>query len=302
MLTPLKRIIGLGWQNLVRDGGIVVANVFIMIIPILLVSSLFMIKDVSAYLVETLRDKADVSVYFNEDAAEDDILRTKEQIIKISGIDEVNYISKDKAFEAFTSRHQTEPTLLESLQEINGNPFLASLNIKAAGSDQYKQVETLLSGDDYKALVNKINYTEKKDVIDKIFSITEGTTHSGMILFAILGVISIMVTFNTIRMAILGRKMEIEIQRLVGASQWFVRGQFLVEGLILGLLAMAFSLIIAAVVCWYASPVLAGMMPGFSLWANFMAGIWTLCGIQFAAGAGLGVFSSMVAITRYLKI
>lgn len=302
MLTSFRRIIGLGWQNLVRDSGIAVGNVFIMIIPILLASSLFLVKDISAYIVTMLQDKADVSVYFNEDASEDDIMQIKEKISIIPDVKEVNYVSKEEALESFTERHQGDPTLLDSLEEVNGNPFLASLNVTAISSGQYGQMENLLGGDDFKAMVNKVNYTEKKDVIDKIFSITGGVTRAGLILFAILGALSLLVTFNTIRVAIINRGEEIEIQRLVGASRWFISGQFLVEGLILGILAAAFSVIIVAAVCWYASPALASMMPGLELWENFMAGIGALVGIELAVGAALGMLSSMVAVSRYLKV
>ena len=302
MLTSLRRVIGLGWQNLVRDGGIAVANIFIMMIPILLVTSLFFIKDISSFLVSNLREKADISVYFNDSASEDDILKLQSTISQIQGIQKVDYVSKDNALEAFSNRHQDDPTLMGALQQVNGNPFLASLTVRAVDSDQYDTVAKLLSSDQYKDMVNKVNYSEKKDVITKIFSLTDQVTRIGVILFAILGVISTLVTFNTVRLAIINRKEEIEVQRLVGASAWFVRGQFLVEGLTFGILAAAFCLMIAALVCWYASPSLGVLIPGVNLWANFMASIWLLVGIQLGIGAFLGIASGIFATNRYLKI
>jgi len=96
----------------------------------------------------------------------------------------------------------------------------------------------------------------KKRNYRKIFHLTNGVQKLGIILFAILGVISIIVTFNTVRIAIISRGTEVGIQRLVGASRWFIRGQFLVEGLIFGLLAAMLSLLISALVCRYAGPAL----------------------------------------------
>jgi len=287
---------------MLRDGGISVANIFIMMVPIILVSSLFLLKDISAYLVQSIEEKADISVYFNENTSEDDILRVKDKIAAIPNVNEVQYVSKDTALEDFTSRHQGDPVLLESLQEVNGNPFMASLNISASELGQYEQVSNLLGQDEYKSMINKVNYSEKKSVIDKVFAMTESATRTGLILFAALGLVSILVTFNTIRLAILNRGGEIEIQRLVGASGAFIRGQFIVEGIIFGLLAAIFCFFIVAGVVWYASPQLESMLPGLGLWSNFMAGIWTLFLIQFATGTGLGIFSSMVATTRYLKV
>jgi cell division transport system permease protein len=302
MFNSIKRVIGLGWQNVTRDSGIAVANIFIIMIPILLVSTLFMIKDMSAFLVKEVQAMANISVYFNESVSEDDIMKVKDKIKAIPGINQVEYVSKDQAMEKFSQRHADDPILLESLQEVNGNPFLAVLDVSAVSTDQYAQVQELLAGQDYVDMVNKINYNEKKDTLEKIFWFTNGAQKMGMMLFIILGTISVMVTFNTVRIAIMSHGIEVGIQRLVGASRWFVRGQFLVEGLIFGVLAAMFSLLVTAVACWYASPVLMPMLSGMNIWQNFMNNIWQLFGIQVAIGAGLGMFSSVIAVGRYLKV
>jgi cell division transport system permease protein len=302
MFTSLKRIIGLGWQNMLRDGGIAVANIFIMMIPILLVSSIFLLKDVSRYMVDALQAKADISVYFNENVIEDDIMKVKQEIVAIPQVNEVKYISKDQALTDFTERHKDSATLMESLQQVNGNPFLASLNIAAKGMSEYDQVAQFLGQEQYKAMVNKVNFSEKKSVIEKIFSLTAGASKAGFILAGMLGFVSILVTFNTIRVAIISRKREISIQRLVGASRWFIRGQFFVEGLILGLLAAIFCFLITIGISWYANSSLEALMPGLSLWSNFRASIGTMFLLQFATGTILGIISSMVATTRYLKV
>ncbi len=302
MFNSFRRIIALGWQNLTRDSGIAVANIFIIMIPIILTSALFMVKDVSNFLVKELQNKADISVYFNESVSEDDILRAKDKIAGVAGIESAVYVSKDEAMADFGQRHQDNAVLMESLQEVNGNPFLPVINVTAVSTGQYDQVAELLAGPDFKDMVNKINYSERKDVIEKIFSITSGTQKIGLLLFLILGVISIIVTFNTVRMAILSRGVEVGIQRLVGAGRWFIRGQFLVEGLIFGLLGAAFSLFVTAATCWYLNAPLAAILPGMNLWQNFMANLWTLFAIQLGIGAGLGTLSGMIAITRYLKV
>ena len=292
----------MGWQNLTREGGIAVANVFIIMIPILLTSSLFMIKDVSAFLVKQLQQKADISVYFNESVSEDDIMKVKDRIKAIPGIDQVDYVSKDQAMDEFAKRHESDPVLLESLQEVNGNPFQSLLNVSAVSADKYTEVQDLLAGQDYVDMIGKVNFNEKKEVIEKIFSLTAGAQRIGLILFAVLGVISVVVTFNTVSMAIHSRGVEVGIQRIVGASRWFVRGQFLVEGLIFGILAAVFSLLVSAAACWYLDPRLEIMLSGMSIWQNFTAGMWTLFGLQLVIGAGLGMFSSVIAVSRHLKV
>jgi len=174
MFNSIRRVIGLGWHNVTRDSGIAVANIFILMIPILLVSALFMIKDVSAFLVKEVQAMANISIYFNESVSEDDIMKVKDRIKQIPGIDQVEYVSKDQAMDRFSERHVDDPVLLESLQEVNGNPFLATLDVSAVSTDQYAQVQELLAGQDYADMINKINYNEKKGTLEKIFRMTNG--------------------------------------------------------------------------------------------------------------------------------
>lgn len=302
MFTSFRRIIVLGWQNLARDAGIAMANVFIIMIPILLVSALFSLKFVSDFLVKDVQNKADISIYFNESVSEDDILRVKDKIKEIPGIEEVGYVPKDQALAAFQERHQNNPVLLESLDEISGNPLLSLLSVSAVSPAQFEQVSLFLEQDDYRDFVNKINYSEKKETIEKIFAITAGAQKTGLWLFLILGAISVMVTFNTVRMAILSRKREIGIQRLVGASRWFVRGQFLIEGLIFGFLAAAFSFFASMAACWWFSPMLSRILPGVDLWQYFAANLGIVLVMHLAIGMGLGMISSLIAVGRHLKI
>lgn len=292
----------MGWQNLARDSGIAVANVFIIMIPIMLTSALFILRDVGDFVVKELQAKADISIYFNESVSRDDILKAEDNIRSIPGITNVEYVSKEDALAAFTKRHEAEPVLLESLQEVNENPFPSLIKVNAVSTAQYEQVASLLASDEYKDMINKVNYSEKKAAIETIFSLTEGARKVGFILFLIVGTISVVVTFNTVKMAILSRGREIGIQRLVGAARWFIRGQFVVEGIIFGLLGAVFSMMVTMVACWYLNPAVATLLPGMDVWHNLIARAWYLFAIQMGIGAGLGVFSSLIATGRYLKV
>lgn len=301
MFTSFRRIIGLGWQNLIRNGGIAAANVFIIMIPILLTSALFSLQAVGDVLVKDLQQKADISIYFNESVSEDDILRVKDKIGQIPGIEKVEYVSKDRALADFRVRYEDNPTLMESLDEVVGNPLPALLHVAAQTPDQLEATAALLEEDDYRDLVYKINYNERKEDIQRVFAFTDNAGKAGLGLFAILASISVLVTFNTVRIAILSRKREIGIQRLVGASRWFIRGQFLVEGLIFGVLAASFSFLTVMAASWYAGPALAGTI-SINMWTHFAANFWTILGMHFGIGIGLGVLSSTIAVSRHLKV
>ena len=300
MFVAFRRIFKLGWQSFSRDGGLAAATVFILVIVIALVTSLFILKEVSQFLIAELQEKVDISVYFKERASETEILNIKKELSKIPEVKEVKYVSKTEALEEFVERHQDEPVLMESLEEV-GNPFLASLNIKAWEASQYGMIANFLEHPVYENLVEKVDYYQRKPVIEKIFAITSGMEKAGWLGAIVLVIIAILVTFNTIRLAIYNFREEIKIQRLVGAGNWFIRAPFLVQGAISGILAVIICLLIFTLICWIFSPNLEIFFPGLNLFSFFTDNFWTLLIVQLITGVGLGVISSTLAIRKYLK-
>ena len=302
MGTTLKRIIIAGWQDFSRDGGIAVATIFILAMVIFLVSTIFLSKDVSQFLTNVLQEKVDISVYFKENTGEEDILNIKEEISQIDKVKEVEYVSKEMALGEFVKKHKDESLLMESLAEVGQNPFLASLNIKAWDASQYGVISTLLEKPELKSLIEKVDYYQRKPAIERIFSLTDFFNKTLLFLSVILIITAILVTFNTIRLAILNSIEEIKIQRLVGASNWFIRGPFLVQGAISGTIATLISLSILSLICWFLSPKIEFFFAGLNLFNLFIKNIWVLFLIQFSTGTLLAIISSTIAIRKYLKV
>lgn len=302
MFTSLKRIFRFGWQSFSREAGISVATCFILIITILLVSFLFLFQKVSQFLISNLREKVDISVYFKEIAPEEDILKVQKELSLIPEVKDVKYVSKEEAIQIFIERHKDNQVLMESLEEVGGNPLLASLNIKAWEADQYQTVVDYLKNPRFENLIEKVDYYQRKPVIERIFSLTSAINRTGIFLSIILVVVAVLVTFNTIRLAILNQREEIQIQRLVGASNWFIRGTFLIQGTISGILAVLFSLSIFALICWLLSPKIEFFFPELNLFKFFTENFQILFLIQFFTGIGLAITSSTIAIRKYLKI
>lgn len=302
MFTSLKRIFRSAWLSFSRDGDLSVATIFILVMAIFLISSIFLLKNVSRLLITNLQEKADISVYFKIDALEEDILKIKDDISNIPEIKEINYISREEAKETFIKKHENEPDLITAVEEVGGNPFLASLNIGAFEASQYTAIANLLESSDFKNLIEKIDYYQRKSIIERIFSLTSLVNKSGIIFSIILIIVAILVTFNTIRLAIYNLREEIGIQRLVGASNWFIRGPFIAQGVISGIFAALISLLIFSLVCWYLSPKIAFFFPDLNIFQLFTNGIWMLILIQFATGILLGAISSIIAVRKYLRV
>lgn len=304
MFTLIKRIIKSGWASFSRDGGLIVANIFILALTISVATSLFLFKDVSQYIISAIQEKVDVSVYFKFEAQEENILKIKEEIKEIPEVKEVKYISKEEALEIFTERHKANPVLMESLEEVGVNPFLASLNIKAFNASQYQAIANFLEGTrgGFEDIIEKVDYHQRKPVIERIFSLTSNLNMAGIIFSIILAIVTILVAFNTIRLAIYNSREEIKIQRLVGASNWFIRGPFLVQGTISGFSAAILCLLLFTLITWGSSSNLETLFPGLNLFNLFMNNFWLIFFIQLVTGVGLGIVSSSIAIRRYLEV
>ncbi len=202
MLVIIKRTIRLAWLNFTRDGTLAIANVLVIAMVVAAITSLFLFKGVTDFEINRLQDKVDISVYFKYETAADDILKAKDKLAKVPEVKEVEYVSKEQALADFTEKHKNDTVLMASLAEVGANPFLASLNIKSSLASQYQSISNFLATADFKDAVEKVDYSERKPVIDKIFSFTSNLNTAGIVFSIILAIVAILVAFNTIRIAI----------------------------------------------------------------------------------------------------
>ena len=250
----------------------------------------------------SIQDKIDISVYFKTNTPEDEILQTKKSLGTLAEIKNIEYIPRDKALENFKNRHKDDPTIAQSLDELKNNPLLASLNIKAHNPKDYAVIADYLNKASFKGWFEKVTYAQNAVVIERLGKIIDTAEKGGFILIIFLTFIAVLITFNTIRLAIYSNREEIGIMRLVGASNSFIRGPYVVEGIIYGLIAGIISIIIAGPIVYFISPYLKIFIPEINLWSYFVSNLFILFGYQSLFGVGLGVISSSIAIRKYLRI
>ena len=301
-MTSLKRILKFGWRNFTKNISLNAAAVFIIAIVVFLAGSIFILNLSSGILVDEIRAKVDISVYFKNDTLQEDILKIESDISKMQEVADVEYISKEMALEEFKNSHKNDPVLIESINEIGDNPFLSSLNIKTKEFSQYEGVANFIAKDEYKNLIEKIDYHERQPIIEKVSSITFAVNKGGLLFEVIFGLISILVVFSIIKMTIRTSGEEISVMKLVGASHRFIVSPFLVQGAIIGLFATIVSFLSILWLCLGLSGKLETIMPQLNLSNLFINNIWILALIQFLAGVFLGVISSAIAVRKYLKI
>lgn len=302
MFILLKRIFHTGLQNFKRHGNLSIATCLILVITICLISFVFLSHKILNFAVAEIKARADVSVYFRIDCDEQEIFALKEKLDEFEEVNEVEYISKEEALEKFIERHKHEQDIMESLQELGTNPFLASLNIRAAKASSYEQVTSFLEGEEFSDSIEKIDFSKRKPIIENIFKTTNFIDSAGIVVSLTLILIAILITYNTIRLTIYTRKQEIGIARLVGASNWLVRGPFLVQGAVCGFLAFALSLLIVGISFYFLNAKITTFFTGFQIFDFFRNNLAMIILIQFFTGLFLGIAPSFIAIRKYLEI
>jgi len=302
MFILFERVIKTGWKGFKWNIGLSLATILIMVIVISLATLLFLLNPVSKILIADIEEKVDVSVYFKEDISSEYILEVESEISKIPEVKDVEYISKDQALEKFIEKHKDDSVLIESLTELGSNPFLASLNIRAWEPSQYEQVVNLLENSSFRNLIDKVDYYERKPVIEKVFSTVSGLNKIGIFFSIVFAAIAVLIAFSTIRIAIYNSGEEISIMRLIGASNWFVRGPFLIQGIVIGFIAVLITLLITLGLCYGFDARIKTIAPDISMYNIFISNFFFLFLIQLATGIGLGIISSYIAVRKYLKI
>ena len=300
MFTSFKRILKWGLTNFWRNGWLSTATVSIMVLNLLAITVLLMVNITANAVLDTLEKKIDISVYFKLETSEEEMLKVKSQLEKLEEVESITYVSQDEALIKFKEKHKDNPILLQSLEELDINPLEASLNIKAKETSQYASINQFLESVYYQDIIDKVNYMQNKEVIEKLNKIVIDVKTVGLGLSLFLAVIVFLVTFNAIRLAIYSSREEITVMRLVGASNWFIRGPFIVEGVLYGIIATIVTLAILYPVFYFTSPKISGFLPIGDIFTYFQANLLSFFVLLLGIGVILGGFSSFIAVRKYL--
>jgi cell division transport system permease protein len=305
--TKLKRVIKGGFFNFWRSGYVSVASVLVMIITLSVIGSVIFVGAVLGITMQELRNKVDINVYFVTAAPEADILSLQKKIEALPEVNSVEYVNRDQALQNFRLKHENDQVTIQALDELGDNPLGAVLNIKAKEPSQYEGIanflneENILSSDGTK-IIDKINYFENRTAIDKLSRIINSVERLGLALSLALVIVSIVITLNTIRLAIFISREEISVMQLVGASRNYIRGPFVVTGIIVGLISGLITMIIFLPISYWLGGLTQNFFIGFNIFDYYIGNFFQILFIVVGSGVGIGALSSFLAVRRYLKL
>lgn len=301
-MVTLSRIIKYGWQAFLRNGWLSLSTVSIMVLAALVFEGLILFNVMGRTALTSIQEKIDISVYFKSTVDEDTILNMKRSLEGLTEVKSVEYISREQALEKFRARHEGEETIIQTLAELDENPLLASLNIKAKDPREYGAIASYLENANLADTVEKVTYAQNQVVIDRLVGLIDTMKKGGITLTVFLAFLAVTVTFNTIRLAIFSNREQIGIMRLVGASNVFIRGPYVVEGVIYGIIAGIVGFLILIPVINFLSPYVERFIPEFVFSDYFQTNFFSLLLYQLLFCVALGIVSSIIATRRYLQL
>jgi cell division transport system permease protein len=305
-LITFWRIIKTGIQNFVRNMTLAVAAMAVMVITLTIILFSVIANATFANTIQQITDRIDISVYLKDDLTEEQRSKLIADVKAIPNVKTLEYISKEDALERYKKANEANVDLLLAISQTD-NPLPASLQVKPRDPNKIEEIRSFLEKPEVKALQSdETSYSgDRKEAIDKITAATRFFQRAGIVGIAVFMIVSMLIIFNTIRMAIFNRRDELTIMRLLGASTGYIRGPFVVETIVYGIIAA----LISVTLCETLFSVSANAFDASSLglldikFANdyFAKHFWLILTIQLGIGILIGAASSIIATQRYLK-
>lgn len=299
----LYRIIKFSFQDVFRNIWLSLVTVMILILALFSVNMLLTVDLISKAAINSVKEKIDVNLYLKPESEETQILALKAKVSGLTQVKDVKYVSKAEALEIFRERHKSNPEILDALKELGKNPLTPVLIIQPKNIDEYDKLILTLNNIDSEIIESR-NFDDHKTILTKINGISHKVTQVGMFLSSVFIIITLLVVYNAIRVAIYSHRKEITIMRLVGASNWFIRSPFLISSVIYA----AFG-VLAIIALFY--PFLSLLQPyletffieyQMNIVSYFNQHFVLIFGLQFIGAVFVNGLASIMAVGKYSKV
>ena len=305
-LITLRRIIISGVHNFFRNSWLTVAATAVMVVALVIILSAVVLNVTARNAIAELSKNLKVSIYLKDDAKPEAVNQLKKELTTNPYVAEVVYISKDTAQQQFAESFQNDQKLLDGLALLGGNTLPASFEVSVTNLSKINDVGNIPKQEIFIDIIDSISIgkTDVKKTIDRAAAAQSFITTASIIAASVFAVVSMLIIFNTIRMAIFTRAEEIRIMKLVGATPGYIRGPFLVESSMYGIIAgiISTSVVLAAV---FSLGSKVSTQAEFTETFNFFTEPTIIAAMYLGAimvGILVGVISSMLAMEKHLKL
>ncbi|HSX28096.1 MAG TPA: permease-like cell division protein FtsX [Candidatus Saccharimonadales bacterium] len=293
-----------GLINFIRNSWLSTAATAIMVVTLSIILSTLIANMTFTRMVKTITDKIDVSVYLVDDISPKDQARFRNELKAQPNVKDVTYISKAQALDIYRAQNQDNLELQNAISQSD-NYLPSSFQIKTKDPNKIEDIARVINEPtNLKLQSDKPSYSgDRKQAIDRIVSIARFFRIAGVAASVGFAVISILIIFNTIRMAIFNRRDEIEIMKLIGATRGYIRGPFLIEASLYGIIAGSVTLAVSYTLLLGQADNIASYIPEVLYTRDFMKEhVLLISAATVLLGMLIGVLSSLLATKRYLRV
>lgn len=300
------RIIRTGIVNFFRNTSLAIAAMAVMVVTLTIILLSLVVNKTLSNEIQQITDKIDVSVYLSDNIKPVQVDELRAKLEALPNVKSTEYLSKSDALEAYKRENVENPELLQAINQTD-NPLPATIRVKPVDLDKVSQIQDFLNAREIKELQSEeASYSgDRKEAIDNISHAANTLQRIGIAGVVLFAIISVLIIFNTIQMAIFNRRDEISIMRLLGANTWFIRGPFVVESIVYGIVSGIISITLIHALFVASSSTLQasslGLLDISYAQKFFNDNFLLLFVMQLGIGMAIGAASSVIATRRYLK-
>lgn len=304
--TTFARVLRTGAVNFVRNAWLAIAAMAIMVITLTIILFSVVANATFNNTVQQITDKINISIYLKDTVTKPQSDQFVQGLKRLPNVETVTYLSKNDALKAYMQQNADNPQLLAAISQTD-NPLPATIQVKPRELNKLSEIRAFSERPEYKKLQSDpmSDSGDRRQAIDKITHATNIMRRAGVVAVLVFTTISVLIIFNTIQMAIFNRRDELQIMRLLGATTWYIRGPFVVETIIYGVISAVVSVLLINALFVTASSSLQATSLGLLDIAYsqkfFEKYYWLLLLIQLTLGILIGAVSSIIATRRYLK-
>ncbi len=306
MLVKTSRVFRFAFQNFWRNFWLSMVTVTIITLAFLSVNFFILTQALLDTSLQAIEKKVNLSIYFKQSVQESDAQQLIAKLQAAGEKPDLTYVSRDAALATLKARYEREgnTAISDSLRILEVNPLTTSLVIKAKKIEDYAALQKLLDEDPYKDWIERKSFDDRKLLIKRIDSLKGILKQVGVFIMIFFAIVASLIVYNTIRMTIYARQKEVAVMKLVGATNWFIRGPLIIESALYSVLAIAFAIAILYPLLGFMQPYVDRFFEGqaFDILAYFSENFSSIFGYQLLASIVLNVISSSLAIGRYLKV
>lgn len=302
-LVTAARIVRFAGQAFWRNIWLSLVTVSIIALAMISVNALVVVNTLTKTAITAVQNRIDVSFYFGNQVPETKVLEAKAFLTALPEVISVEYVSAAQSLEQFTQRHRNDPFSRQALEVLEDNPLGANLIVRARTLEDYDVILSRMSNSKYQELIIDKDYDDYRQYTGTINNYGERVRVGVAVMAVVFVAIALLIVFNAIRVTIYTQREEISIMRLVGASNWFIRMPYLIEGVLYAVIGCGLAYLLTVPVLNFLQPYVSTFFEGVpaDIVGSFRSHALPLLTAQVVSISILTMASSAVAIRRYLR-